>query len=184
MINDHKTSMRLPNNETTSGEDKIQLIMLNNWISNKNFEEACARYSVSNNTEILIGSKIGDNMDELLKFFLQRFQDAKEKSNNRETEFILENVELMYYYFHKTTLKRGQSSIESPEWLQNKTVTINPKNKKGAITLALNLQYIERDHQRMSKIEPFINHCNWKGPDFPSHQNDWEKFEKKYNKCP
>ena len=77
MINDHKTSMRLPNNKTTSGEEKIQLIMLNNWISNKNFEEVCARYSVSNNTEILIGSKIGDNIDELLKFFLQRFQDAK-----------------------------------------------------------------------------------------------------------
>ena len=30
MINDHKTSMRLPNNKTTSGEEKIQLIMLNN----------------------------------------------------------------------------------------------------------------------------------------------------------
>ena len=76
-------------------------------------------------------------------------------------------------------MKRGKSSIESPEWLQNKTVTINPKNKKDAKTLPLNLQYIERDHRRMSKIEPFINHYNWKGPDFPSHQNDWEKFEKK-----
>ena len=175
MINVHKTSMRLPNNKTTSGEEKIQLIMLNNWISNKNFEEVCARYSVSNNTEILIGSKIGDNIDELLNFFLQRFQDAKEKSNNRASEFILENVELMYYYLHKTTLKRGKSSIESPEWLQNKTVTVNPKNKEDdncyqyAITLALNLQYLERDHQRISKIEPFINHYNWKGLDFQSH---------------
>ena len=114
----------------------------------------------------MIGSKIGDNIDELLNFFLQRFQDAKEKSNNRASEFILENVELMYYYLHKTTLKRGKSSIESPEWLQNKTVAVNPKNKEDdncyqyAITLALNLQYIERDHQRISKIEPFINHYN------------------------
>ena len=114
----------------------------------------------------MIGSKTGDNIDELLKSFLQRFQDAKEKSNNRASKFILKNAELMYCYLHKTTLKRGKSSIESPEWLQNKTVTINPKNKKDdncyqyAITLALNLQYVERDNQRMSKIELFINHYN------------------------
>ena len=78
--------------------------MLNNCISNKNFEETRALNSVSNNIETLIGS--------------------------RTDEFILENAELMYFYLHKTTFKRGKSSIESPEWLQNKTVTINPKNKK------------------------------------------------------
>ena len=35
----HKTPMKLPNNKTTSGVWKIQLIMLNKCISNKNFEE-------------------------------------------------------------------------------------------------------------------------------------------------
>ena len=70
--------------------------------------------------------------------------------------------------------------------MQNKTVTINKKKTKKknnnyfqyTITLALNHQYIERDHQRISKIEPILNHYNWKDLDFPSHQNDWEKFEK------
>ena len=89
IIVDHKTSVALPNNKTTSGEWKIQLIMLNNCISNKNFKETRALYSVSNNIETLIGSKTD--------------------------EFILENVELMYYYLHKTTLKRGYSYIECPE---------------------------------------------------------------------
>ena len=81
--------MALPNNKTTSGERKIQLIMLNNCISNKNFKETRALYSVRDNIETLIGSKTD--------------------------EFILENVELMYYYLHKTTLKRGYSYIECPE---------------------------------------------------------------------
>ena len=89
IIVDHKTSVALPNNKTTSGEWKIQLMILNNCISNKNFKETRALYSLSNNIETLIGSKTG--------------------------EFILENVELMYYYLHKTTLKKGYSYIECPE---------------------------------------------------------------------
>ena len=29
----------------------------------------------------------------------------------------------------------------------------------------------------MSKIKPFINTYNWKDRTFPSHSNDWKKFE-------
>ena len=29
----------------------------------------------------------------------------------------------------------------------------------------------------MSKIRPFINQYNWKGVQFPSHQEEWKKFE-------
>ena len=39
MINDQEAPMRLPNNETTSGEWKIQLIMLNKCIPTKNFKK-------------------------------------------------------------------------------------------------------------------------------------------------
>ena len=35
--------------------------------------------------------------------------------------------------------------------------------------------------QRISKIKPFINKHNWKGINFPSEKNDWEKFEKNSN---
>ena len=31
--------------------------------------------------------------------------------------------------------------------------------------------------QRISKIKPFIDQCNWKEIDFPSHGKDWKKFE-------
>ena len=45
--------------------------------------------------------------------------------------------------------------------MKNKKATINPKNKDG----------------RISKIKPFINKCNLKERDFPSHDKDWKKFE-------
>ena len=91
----------------------------------------------------------------------------------------------MFYYLHKTSLTRGGSYIKSPKWLGNKRATINPKNKKDenifqyALILALNHQIIERDHQGILKIKPFINQYNWKDIDFPSQQKDWKKFEKK-----
>ena len=45
------------------------------------------------------------------------------------------------------------------------------------ITLALNLDKINRDPQRISKIKPFINQYNWKDIDFPPTNKDWKKFE-------
>ena len=60
--------------------------------------------------------------------------------------------------------------------------TINPRNNDDkcfqyAVTLALNLDKIKKDPQRISKIKPFIDQCNWKDIDFPSTSKDWRKFE-------
>ena len=46
-----------------------------------------------------------------------------------------------------------------------------------ALTVALNHQNIEKYHQRISKIKPFISQYNWRGVVFPSHQKHWKKFE-------
>ena len=154
LINYHKTPMKLSdkvtNNESQFGEWKIQLIIQNKCISNKNFEETREIYS-SNNIEIFMGDT-DDIIDELFKSLLQRFQDAKEKSNKRGSKFIHESVELLNYRFHKIDMKRSESYIDSPEWLKNKGATINPKNENDdncfqyAITVALNYQNIKRDH--------------------------------------
>ena len=82
-------------------------------------------------------------------------------------------------------MNRGGSYIDSPEWLKNKGVTINPKNDddddddcfKYALTVALNNQEIGSNPQRISKIKPFINTYNWKDIKLPSNFNDWKKFE-------
>ena len=39
------------------------------------------------------------------------------------------------------------------------------------------MKELKKDHQRMSKLKPFIDNCNWKDIEFPSHSSDWKKFE-------
>ena len=185
LINDHRIPIKVKDhsgNESQFGKWKNQLIMLNNCISSKYFEETRSMYSPSTPVQILMGSETDNIIDELFKILLQRFQEAREISNDRGSEFIHESVGLLYYYFHKIDLKRGNSYIKSTERLKNKRATINPKINDDncfqyALTVALNHQNIERYHQRISKIEPFINQYNWKDIDFPSHQKDWKKFE-------
>ena len=157
--------------------------MLNNCISFKNFEETCSIYSLSDNIEIFMGIDTDDIIDKLFDTILQRFQEARETSNERGSEFIHENVDLLYYYFYKIDMKREESYTEPHEWLKNKKATINPKNKNDdncfqyAITVALNHQNIRRDPQKISKIKRFINQYNWKRIEFPTEQKDWKKFE-------
>ena len=45
------------------------------------------------------------------------------------------------------------------------------------MTLALNIDNIEKNPQRISKIKPFINQYNWKDIDFPPTNKDWRKLE-------
>ena len=87
----------------------------------------------------------------------------------------------MYYYFQKIDVNRSGSYVDSPKWLKNKKVTINPKNKdnecfKYAITAALNHQSIGSHLERISKIKPFVSKYNWKDINFPAGPHDWKKF--------
>ena len=97
------------------------------------------------------------------------------------SEFVFESVDLLSYHLHKTSLKRGKWYIKSPEWVINKTATINPKNKdkcfQYSITVALNHPNIENHPERISNIKPFINQYNWEGIDFPAGIKDWRMFE-------
>ena len=64
--------------------------------------------------------------------------------------------------------------------MKGKNSTINRKNNECfqyAATLALNLDKIKKDPQRVSKIKPFIENHNWEDIDFPSTSKDWKKFE-------
>ena len=66
--------------------------------------------------------------------------------------------------------------------MKNKKSTINLKNNyfkcfQYAVTLAFNLDKINKNSQRISKIKPFIEQYNWKDIDFPSTSKDWKKFK-------
>ena len=78
------------------------------------------------------------------------------------SSFTFERIDLLEYHLHKISLNRGSSYINSPEWIKNKKVTINPQNTEDnncfqyAITTALNYQNITDNPQRISKLKPFL----------------------------
>ena len=156
--------------------------MLNRCISSKHFEEMHSVYSASDNIKNFMGTDTDEVIDRLFDTILQRFQRAIETSE-RGSEFIFKNVDLLYYYFHKIHMRRGEVYIDSFEWMKNKKAKINPKNIDDdnyfqySIPVALNHQNTGRNPQRKSKIKPFITKYNWQGIEFPAGPKDWEKLE-------
>ena len=96
----------------------------------------------------------------------------------KKSSLVFDSFDPLYYKFHKISLNRGGSYIDSPEWVKNKNATINPKNKKDckcfqyAITAALKHQNIKNNPERISKIKPFIDQYNWREIKFPSDKED------------
>ena len=81
------------------------------------------------------------------------------------SDFAYDSVNLLHYKFHRISLNRGGSYIDSLKWLKNKKATINPKNNNDkcfqyAITAA------------------FIDQYDWKEINFPSNNKDCNEFEK------
>ena len=133
------------------------------------------------NIEITIGDDNDDIIEQLFRSYLQKYEENLQ-NKMRGSDFEFNGVNFLYYDFNKISLHRGGSYIESPKWLKDKKSTINPKNKdhkcfQYAVTLALNLDRNKRDHQRISKIKPFIDPYNWKDIEFPATSKDWKKFE-------
>ena len=85
----------------------------------------------------------------------------------RGSEFAYDSVDALYYNLNKISLSRGGSYIDSPKWLENKKVTINPKNNDDkcfqyALTVALNYEQVKDHPEKISNIKPFIDKYNWK----------------------
>ena len=125
LINNHKLTTELNNNANNNannsdidGEWKVQLLMQNNCISVKNFEDT--------------RTDTDDAIDTLFDTLLQRFQQAIETSNVNGSEFTHESVALLYYYFQKIDIQRTESYIKSFECLENKGATVNPKNEQDS----------------------------------------------------
>ena len=138
-------------------------------------------HTKNDNVEIMKGSERNDIISELFKSLLQRYQEGLGELM-RGSEFVFNNVDVLFYHIQKISLNRGGSHVDSPKWLKNKKTTINPKNNDDncfqyALTVALNYQNIKKDPQRISQIKLFINPDDWKGIDFPSHLKDWKKLE-------
>ena len=91
IINDHKTQgeWKIHSGNTiikhkTQSEWKIQLTMPINFISSKDSDETRTMHAKSNNVEILMGSETNENVEELFKSFLQRYQRRVRRINERK----------------------------------------------------------------------------------------------------
>ena len=143
------------------GEWKVQLTIEVNFISLKpGSDETRIMYTRSDNIEIMFGDDNDDVIEQLFESLLKKYEkNLQNKMTGSEFEF--DGVNFLYYDFNKTSINRGGSYIDSPKWLKDKKSTINPKNNNDkcfqyAVTLALNLDKIKKDPQRVSKINPFI----------------------------
>ena len=43
------------------------------------------------------------------------------------SDFVFDYVKFIYYKFHKINLNRGESHIDSPDWVKNKNLQENLK---------------------------------------------------------
>ena len=165
----------------SKGEWKIQLSMQIIFDSFTDANETRKMHTKSDNITIMSGIETDDVINELFNTFRRRYLEGLE-TKMKVSSFTFERIDLLENHLHKITLNGGSSYIKSSEWIKNKGVTINPKNKDNmcfqyAITAALNHHNIDHHPERISKLEPFINKYNWKDIEFPSHSKDWRKFE-------
>ena len=139
-------------------------------------------HSKSDNIEIMINDEADEVIKELFDSLKNRYQNNLESMKG--SQFFFDYVQLLYYKCHKTNSNHGGPCIDSPDWIKNKKAKINPINKKDnkcfqyAVTVALNHEQIKKDPQKTTKIEPFINKCNWEGIYFHSEKDDLRKIEK------
>ena len=139
----------------------MQLSAEINFISLKpGSDETHVMYTRCDNEEFMSGNDTKEIIKLLFESFLQRFEENLQ-NKTRGSEFEFDGINVFYYNFNKTSIYRGGSYIYSPK------STKNPKNNdykcfQYAATLALNLNRINKDPQRISKIKPFINNYNWK----------------------
>ena len=138
-------------------------------------------YTRSTPEEIIIGSETEEVAENLIMQLLQKYQDNLQH-NMKGSDFIFNGINYLYYDLNRITISKGGSYIESPKCLKDKKCTINQKNTDNksfqyVATLALNFNNIDKHHQRLSKIKPFIHNYNWNDINFPTAKKDWNKFE-------
>ena len=152
------------NNANNRAEWKIQLIITNNFISVKDFEDSRTIYSASKPVEIFMGSNTENVIDMLFNTILNKIQQAMETSNERGSGSTHDSVELLCYYFQRIDIRRAESYIMSPYWIASKKATINPKNEKD------NEYFKEKELKKLLEFKRVDT-------DFSSHQREWDECE-------
>ena len=118
-----------------------------------------------------------DVVKRLINSFLNNYQQEELILRNG-SNFVFESVGLLSYHIHKTSLKRGNSYIKSPDWVANKKAIMNPKNVvdrcfEYSIVVALHHKEIKNHPERIQALHyHFSFDYNWCGIEFPARIKD------------
>ena len=169
--------------ETNNSSRKLQLDIKVNTENVLNPNEKRTFVAKSRNFQ----TTVTDDLDETATRLIDSLKTDYDKQillSREGSNFVFSNIEELNIHIHKIDLKRGSSYIESPEWIKNKKCKINPYNTKDeycfahSIVIALYHQEIGKNPQRISKLQPFYKHFNWKDINFPAGLKEWKQFEK------
>ena len=73
---------------------------------------------IHSNNVILAGYETDDIIKKLFDYFLEKYKKGLEEKM-KTSNFNFDSVGILYYKVHKTSLDRGGSYRDSPEWLKN-----------------------------------------------------------------
>ena len=154
----------------STGEWKLQLTVSIKFISSRNPEQFRIGYSYSENIEIMRGTDINNAVNNLLIGLKGNY--INDLSRMEGSKYHFEKVALLEYKFHKISLRRAGSYIDSPKWIKNKKATINPQNKDNscfnyALVAALNHHKIDNHPERVSNLRRYIKDYNWSDICYP-----------------
>ena len=172
----------LINQYKNQGEWKEQLTAEVTFISLKpGSDEMRIMLVRSDAEEFMSGDDTNEIIKPLFQSFIQRYEEGLQ-NRMKGSDFKFDGINFLYYGFNKTSIYRGGTNTDLPKRLKDKRSTRNTKNKDNkcfqyATTLTLNIDKINKDPQRISKIKPFIDQYNWKDIEFPPTSKDSRKFE-------
>ena len=95
-------------NHKARGEWKIRLTMRIIFASFTDANETRVMHTKSDNIEIMSGVETRNAINELLSFFVKRYQEGLE-TKMKKSSFIFERIDLLEYHLHKISLNRGSS---------------------------------------------------------------------------
>ena len=87
---------------------KIQLTIAIKFISSKDNDEKHTTHSKSGNIELRVNDKVDKVIEKRFESLLNKYQ-IRLKTTMSGSHFIFHCFHLLYYKFHKTNFKRGES---------------------------------------------------------------------------
>ena len=107
---------------------KIQLAIVNDFISSKDNDEERVMHSKSDNIEIMIYDEADEVTKELFNSLENKHQNNSESMKG--SAFVVNYIYSLYYKCHKINPSCGGSCKDSPDWTKNEKEKINSINEK------------------------------------------------------